>query len=230
MSRYDNICPEARFLMDVSEHEMTVIRDEGTHRHIRFKRPGTSCYYFDIITWPGYLCYTGDMGTFVFQRMTDMFQFFRTDRENMRLREGETLYINPQYWGEKLQAVDRSGDGGSYLEFSEEKFNRVVMTDLVQWIREHAYRTTKEERRELWDAVIGDVIEADGDSGGYRKQCAAYDFHHRVNEKLTFCFDDFFEHDVTDYTSRFIWCCYALAWGVAKYDAEKAANPSGVEA
>ena len=28
---------------------------------------------FDIVTWPGYLCYSGDMGCFVFTRLPDMF-------------------------------------------------------------------------------------------------------------------------------------------------------------
>ena len=45
---------EERFLNDVSEHQITVIRDQDTDRHIRFRRPGTSCYGFDLITWPGH--------------------------------------------------------------------------------------------------------------------------------------------------------------------------------
>jgi len=218
---YDHICPESRFLRDVEKHEMIVIRDDGISRHIRFKKPGTSCMHFDLITWPGYLCYTGDMGTYVFQRLEDMFEFFRTDRRHITLRDGRTLAINPGYWGEKLQAVERSGNGGCYLEFSEERFNEAVIGNLIHWIRGNAHRTTKEERRDLWEAVVSDVINADGDSGGYRKQCAAHDFDHHVNDRIYFCFQDFFEHNVLDYTHSFIWCCYALAWGVAKYDEAK---------
>lgn len=224
MSRYDHICTEAQFLKDVAEHEMTIVRDDGVSRHIRFQKPGTYCRHFDLIAWPGYLCYTGDMGTYVFRLLEDMFEFFRTDREHMTLRDGRTLAINPYYWSEKLEAVDRSGNSGSYEEFSEDRFREAVVGDLVSWIRDNAYRTTKDERRDLWEAVMGEVLGADGDSGGYRKQCAAYDFHHRVNSKIEFYFQDFFEHNVTDYTSRFIWCCYALAWGIAKYDAFKEAD------
>ena len=33
-------CTEERFLRDVANHEMTIIRDEGVNRHIRFKNPG----------------------------------------------------------------------------------------------------------------------------------------------------------------------------------------------
>ena len=145
-----------------------------------------------------------------------MLMFFRTDREHMRLKNGKTLAINPSYWGEKLEAIDRC-DG--FKAFSEEKFNRIVAEYLVQWVRENACRTTKEQRRELWNSVVSEVIYADGDSGGHRKQSAAYDFYHFVNDDVgNFEFVDLWEHDFTEYTYRFMWCCYALGWGVLKYD------------
>ena len=62
MSYYDDICSRERFAKDTATHAMTILRDDGLYRHLRFKRPNTSSYYFDIITWPGYLAITGDMG------------------------------------------------------------------------------------------------------------------------------------------------------------------------
>lgn len=59
---------EARFPSDIATHRMTVIKDDGVYRHLRFRRPDTNCYSFDILTWPGYLAYVGDMGDYVFQR------------------------------------------------------------------------------------------------------------------------------------------------------------------
>lgn len=220
---------EKRFLHDVRDHVIEVIRDDGLHRHIRLRKPGTMCMHFDLITWPGYLCYTGDMGTYVFWRTDDMFEFFRTDRNSPWLRDqGRTLGINPGYWGEKLQAVDR-GDG--YKQFDEKKFDAAIYRYLVQWIRGHRDQTTKEQRRELWDEVESYVISADGDSGGYRKQCAAHDFSHKVSEKLrTFEFQDFHEYNVESYSYRFMWCCYALAWGIQTYDDAKALQVEGVAA
>lgn len=212
-------CTQDRFLKDVATHEMHILHEDGIYRHIRFKRPGTGCMHFDLITYPGHLVYSGDMGCYVFSRLNDMFEFFRTDR-----RSDDGLYINRSYWAEKLQAVD---GGRSHVEgckeFSEERFNRAVTGDLIQWIRDHRDDTTKEERRELWDAVMWDVIGADSDGGGYRKQCAAHDFWHEIKPGLKFEFYDFGEHTVTDYTFSFIWCCYALAFGVKKYDEAKGA-------
>lgn len=212
-------CTEELFLRDVAEHEMTVIRDEGVHRHIRFRKPGTICMGFDLITWPGCLCYCGDMGTFVFQRLQDMFEFFRMDRRDFNYRKDRSIQINPQYWAEKLEATNNSG---GHTEFSEELFKQAVMGDLLSWLRNHRDETTKEERRELWEAVCDQVLGADGDSGGYRMQAAAHDFTHFVSKEAgEFYFQDFWEHRLTDYTFHFIWCCYALAWGIQKYDESK---------
>jgi len=59
----EEVCPVDLFLKDVASHQMHIIQNDGVNRHIRFSKPGTSCYHFDLITWPGHLCYTGDMGT-----------------------------------------------------------------------------------------------------------------------------------------------------------------------
>ena len=90
---------EADFLKDVAAHEMEILRDDGVYRHIRFKKPGTWCMHFDLVTWPGYLAYSGDMGCYVFSRLNDMFEFFRTDREYLQ-RDGRQLCINLCYWSE----------------------------------------------------------------------------------------------------------------------------------
>jgi hypothetical protein len=210
-------CTEDRFLADVSKHAMTVIHDDGVHRHLRFRNPETSCYWFDLITWPGTLCIDGDCGTYVFRRLTDMFEFFRTDREYMA-RKGKKLAINPGYWAEKVQAKDKHG---GIKEFSEDLFNKAVMEHLVGWIRDHRDETTKDERRDLWDAVMDDVIGASGDRDGARKQIAAHEFSHRVNADTRFSFCDFYERNVEEYTSGYLWCCYAIAWGVKTHDESK---------
>ena len=97
---------ESGFLAEVKNHKLTVIRDDGLYRHLRVGVPGTIMESWHIITWPGYLAMVGDMGDWVFRRMDDMFQFFRSD-------PGNGLQVNPYYWSEKLQAQER--EGWSYL-------------------------------------------------------------------------------------------------------------------
>lgn len=206
-------CDEARFLGDVERHEMTVIRDEGVNRHIRFKRPGTSAYYFDLITWQGHLCFTGDMGTFVFSRTDDMFDFFRMDDHDWN-KNPNGLSINPGYWSEKVLAEDRN----SGIEaWDEEEFTRRVNEYRVNWMRDMKGRgTSAEERRELWEVVDREVL---GESDNEDISCVrVYEFYETVAGERYEFFDFFDGGTPKRFTFRFLWCCYALAWGINQYD------------
>lgn len=219
-------CTEARFLKDVAEHQMTILREDGICRHVRFKRPGTICMHFDMITWPGCLCYTGDMGTFVFTRLKDMFEFFRTDRKYAHLRDGQTLAINPGYWSEKLIAVDGNRRSAAATEFSEDKFREVINEQRRAWIREARSSgcLDRDERRELWEAVESEVFCAMDDDGEQAAYIAARDFSWCSGPKSDqWHFRDLWDYDFTQYTHAFLWCCYALAWGIQQYDNAKAA-------
>jgi len=209
---------EQEFLRDVAQHEMQVLMDNGVYRHIRFKQPGTVCMHFDFITYPGHLVYSGDMGCYVFSRLYDMFEFFRTDRKYAE-RSGRQLAINLSYWSEKLEAVDGNRRSGAAKEYSPEKFERAVKEQLVTWWRES--NLTREQRRELRQEVEYEVLDKSHD-GDVRAYDAAHGFHHTIGSHK-FMFRDWWDHDFTDYTHRFKWCCYALAWGIKQYDDAKAA-------
>lgn len=225
-------CTQERFLRDVSNHVMEILRDDGLHRHVRFKQPDTSCYYFDLITWPGCLCYTGDMGTFVFKRVADMFEFFGHDREYHASR-GRQLAINLGYWGEKLVAVDANGadSGRGAKQFDPDKFKQVINEYRVTWMRRAKEEGTldQEQRRELWERVQEEVLDR-VDDGEHYAQAAAYEFSYSRNPYSTarhepvWQFEDLFEHNFTEFTHAFVWCCYALAWGIQKYDEAKGAT------
>lgn len=217
-------CTQQRFERDVAEHQMTVLHEDGVYRHIRFRRPGSMCMHFDLITYPGYLVYSGDMGCYVFSRLTDMFEFFRTDR--LHREDPSKLYINRGYWSEKLQAVDGNRRHAGAMEFSPEKFRQVINEYRLRWVREYRDVLDKEQRRALWDAVDDEVLRhlEDGEHAAYQH---AQDFswsadpyaRHRTR---TFAFEDLWEHNFTEYTFRFTWCCYAIAWAIRQYDATKA--------
>lgn len=216
-------CTEEQFLKDVAAHDMTVIRDDGVHRHIRFKRPGEGAYWFDIITWPGALCIDGDMGTYVFRRLDDMFEFFRTDREYMK-HDGRQLAINPSYWSEKLQSV---ATFGGVREFSEEAFTKYVREAFDSWVEEHqpdkdAEQWERDEFSELaaslWEEIEDEVLSVASD-GETRAYDAARDF--KSDTADYFSMEDCWEWNCKEFTFHFIWCCYAIAWTVEKYDLNK---------
>lgn len=153
--------------------------------------------HFDLITWPGYLCYTGDMGTYVFKRLADMFEFFRT----------EGLRINPGYWGEKLQAIDRC-DG--YRQWSKHKFEQRIRDDFDEWLEDSELSSEQKQRLPSNSRVMLSALWASKETA----YLAARDFEFNGNSP----FQDWWEVDTDDYSFRFLWCCYALAWGVQKYD------------
>ena len=215
---------EADFLKDVAAHEMEVLRDDGVYRHIRFKKPGTGCMHFDLVTWPGYLAYSGDMGCYVFSRLDDMFEFFRTDRRYSSGRLG----INLGYWSEKLQAVDGNRDHASAKEFSEDKFKRVINEYRLEWVRKAAreHLLSRDERRELWEAVDKGVPVETGGDAAIAAACAfswppSWQTVSGAHSNARWQFEDLWEHDFTNYTFHFVWCCYALAWGIKTYDEAK---------
>lgn len=212
-----SLTPET-FLQDVASHEIRVLRDDGVYRHIRFKRPDTACMHFDLITWPGCLCYTGDMGTFVFTRLADMFEFFRTDR----LSPGdEPLKINRPYWSEKLIAVDGTRHKASATEFSEAKFTQVINDYVTNWLESRGIE--KEDADDLRDAVKDEILDRIDTFDESQTFHRANDFSHEVAGQH-FHFQDLWEYSFTEYTHSFTWCCYALAWGIQQYDAHKDAT------
>jgi hypothetical protein len=182
---------EAQFLKDVAKHTLSVIREDGLYRHLRLQQPGSTNMYFDLITWPGHLCYCGDMGSFVFARVPDMLTFFRG-----RNAEGP-LEISPHYWSEKVEAKDRDGVG----QYSAELFQQNVLDHLDE----------VEASDEVREAVQESILDfADEEHFAMR---AVHDF-----DECDFQFIDFWEKDSTVYTIRFLWCCYALTWAIRLYD------------
>jgi hypothetical protein len=207
---------EEQFLKDVAEHKMTVLLDNGIYRHLRFASTGKYPWnqWFDIVTWPGYLAYSGDMGCFVFSRLTDMFEFFRTRPRDDKAK----LHINLEYWSEKLEGVDRCGGRpAGARQFSPESFRARVEEAVKSLIEDESL--TKSQAKELREEVESEVLWAAGD-GEYEAHRVLRDFTCEIDgKKLEFY--DTWEWDLQEYTVRFIWCCYAIAWAIQQYDATK---------
>lgn len=88
-----------QFVKDIAQHQIDIQLDQGVFRHVVFKQPNTIHRLFSLTTTPGRLVYGGDMGCFVFERLPDMFQFFRSCPDSRA--------PNFDYWHEKLVAVDQ---------------------------------------------------------------------------------------------------------------------------
>lgn len=189
-----------------------MLRNDGLYRHLRFARPGTICMHFDILTWPGHLCYTGDMGTYVFQRRADMLQFFRRG-ESRRDREPRDA-IDLRYWAEKLQAHDSQDPA---FAFSDEQFREDVR-DYVDQATSDDEDWPAERRAALTAAIDEDLL--DGVEDEHSAWCALRDFAFS-DEHGQFQFIDW-ERNCKRPTHRFQWCCLALDWAIGVFDAQDA--------
>lgn len=202
------------FERQVAEHRMQVIQDNGVHRHLIFKRPDSSNMYFGLVTWPGYLCYYGDMGTYVFSRVEDMFTFFRKPDDPERFHS-----ISYGYWAEKMQAVNASSArghdaGGGYKVWSPELFKAAIEADFrSHFDLEEGQPLDQGEHAELW-ADVQRCVLARADDGYYEAVKAAMEFDHDGSQ----LFPDFYESLLHEYDHHFLWCCHAMRWAIDLYD------------
>lgn len=186
----------ARFRKDTEHHEVEILLDQGLYRHVRFSQPEHRwLYWYDLITWPGHLTIRGDMGTFVFARVEDMFGFFAGD------------HINADYWAEKLQASEIHG---GHQEYSPTRFKRLV-TAYVDDRADHLSAALLDtvRGRVAADLFSEDVVRSEDEARG-----AVADFHVDGFE-----FVDAWEWELQGWTPRYLWCLHAIQQGIARYRA-----------
>lgn len=218
-----------RFERDTAEHEMTVLRDDGMYRHVRFARPDSSSYLYDLVTWPGYLAIVGDCEDYLFCRATDMFEWFVG-----RGQDG----INPHYWSEKL-----CGDRGRDIAcgYSEDALRaRVIgwfedMTGPINpeaYVRED-YFTSLDlavwQRLSLSRALEAEILsdeDGEGEAGAHRRLrdfewfcdgSEAWEYHPHGTPSVRI--EESYEWDLRDYDGWFLWCCWAIRRGIERYRA-----------
>lgn len=203
----------ARFVRDTTEHAMKVVLDQGAHRHLRFRDPATMTYWFDLVTWPGHLAIVGDCGSYVFARTTDMFEFFEPSGARGGF-EDERWGINPTYWSEKLQAP-RGPDAA--LVFSYEKFSARVR----EWF--------KEVEDDLDPTAAAALREALQESVLGEHYFTAHEAHDALNrfEHNGHRIHDAWEWDMREYDWSFLWCCWAIVWGISQYRLQSPTSATG---
>jgi hypothetical protein len=216
MTDYPEIA--ARFARDTAGHTMTVLHDDGLYRHLRFSsRPGGySEYWFDLITTPGQLVFSGDGESYVFRRITDMFEFFRSGI----YRDG-SLHINPGYWSEKL-----TSNRESVKDFQEDLFVKLIWEQANHLIEQEYVKPDQADR--FRQAIKDDIVEG----GLYATADEAYrtveefEFYNDASKEFDYRytadvrFEDAWEwfSATKDFDWWFLWACHAIVWGIARYD------------
>jgi len=199
------------FLNDVRNHKLFIERDDGVYRHLKINS-GSFNQSYEIITWPGGLLYTGDMGTYEFERTTDMFCFFRYGLDQ---KTGD-ININSSYWAEKCFAESVNENG--IREFDSDRFNKNVKEHWENYFEDN---TESEEAKEVWEEI---------ESQGLQSDDSEYELINALNNFSTydietnFNFWDFWEDACESKTYHFIWCLYAIVYAIKLYDEYKKEN------
>lgn len=233
------------FDLDHQGVEMEIVQDEGVHRHIRFRRPGTSLYSFDLTTWPGYLAISGDVEVFVFSRERDMFGFFGGNRK----------HIDPGYWAEKVRAgrenlTDYSEGLARQLvleHFTEivkgegvpkglgSAIRREILSDDDFAFEEGAHRLLREFRYgDLYSAWCTERKCRDSFRHPDHGTVTAWVKRHTQQNPLHLCsvlpvpefeFSDTWEWKLTDWSHHYLYALHAITWGIGKYRARRRMPP-----
>lgn len=197
-----------QFLGNVAAHQMTLSHECEIYRHVQFKAPKTSNMWFDLVTWPGFLTIAGDMGTWTFSRTRDMFKFFRSSE----------LAINASYWAEKIQNGVNGGRDNA-REFDQEAFGE----RLIDQIENH-YCLEGKDLASVTAAVKEEILGQEEGNGPYALMHAAADFVCTLPSGEEFRFDPCGLPDGKVYSYHFIWCLYAIVWGIQQYDSQRPAS------
>lgn len=202
------------FLKDVASHELTVNLDQGVFRDLTIMKPNSVDMHYHITTRPGYLMFTGDMGSFVFTRLNDMFKFFRSD-------EGEHQ-INKGYWEEKLEAVDSRGGAKAFSSDVAKETLTQCFQDHLEGLDSGDYNKDQSDAEESKEAIQGLIDLAEVDQHEFYEQLRNWDSDDAGGLDM----DCWWEWDFNDYTGRYIWCCYAIVHAIKLYDEYKAQEPT----
>jgi hypothetical protein len=195
-----NECTKEIFLDCVKDHEIKIIYDNDYNRHIRLQnKNGSYNGKYDIITWENHLCITGDYGSYLFQRRTDMFNFFRQDEDD--------LGVNSYYWAEKCIAESIFGNGIS--EFSVEEFRENILKFFKNWLEIDDY--SREQINETKEDIRNQLLNIEESEWS----CVSA-LNNFSSDYLDF--SGFWENSCMRKTFHFIWCLYAIVFGIQKYD------------
>lgn len=208
----DLVC---RFISDVCHHRMTVLQDNDVYRHLRFAQPGTSCYHFDIVTWPGYLAVTGDMGTWTFSRTRDMFNFFGGAFEKG---------VNAGYWSEKLEAgAGRSAHDDLAQEYDHDEFCASLKEQLSTYFEED----DEDEPDVDWDdesdepdsdkAKIREIVRDLCNENHQNAELASHAVYEAYWPECVNTWELCSDITYKTYSVHFLWILHAIVWGIGKY-------------
>ena len=195
-----------QFLNHVKNHELTIHQNNGVYRHLTSKNPDGGGPYFDIATFPNHLVITARIDGFsyalVLSKRYDMFDYFRD-----YFRDGN-LKIFPELWSEKIKSTSNEARIASCSEFDIDKVKELAKDYLRKYLKNQ--KISKEDRYALNEKFESEILDAEDE---YEIVEAIRHFYFNDFE-----FADFWGGYYRKYRYEYIWLCYAIVWGIKKFD------------
>lgn len=185
-----------QFTSDARDLDYTLAHNDGPYRHLRLDGIMS---HTSIITWPGHLWIGADHGAWTFARTDDMLRFFH---------HADPTYINPGYWGEKLQGGPVSGNCVT------EEYDEDTWRTLIRQHSGHDHTGLDDDDQALLTAAIDALLDRHNwDYPGAHAETATHatrNFKARLTADKTWHFTDSWEWNLNTPSHHFLWTCYAL--------------------
>lgn len=140
-----------------AEHELKVLYSDGLYRHWRCQKQGTSNYYFDVITVPGWIFIKGDIGFLSVARVDDMIPWCRGSIESIDyFAEKVPKEIRTEEYDHELAAEwirDEIADAPNCYDESSEIEKRIAE---LQELSDPERFNEHEFKQELYDSRLID--------------------------------------------------------------------------
>lgn len=192
------------FERETADHELTILRDDGVYRHLRCKAPGMSIYWFDVVTWPGHLYIGGDIDSYCFARIHDMFDFFG---DGSKYSWG----INPDYWAQKLTMTEQLREGGEV--YSPEAFWAAIL----EWTRVRLEEYGWDE--EIYPSLLVGALEREMRVEHWYAEPqlpSDEDEARELVDKYFWLFNEQ-EWNFRDFDTHYLRACWAIVWAIKQY-------------
>lgn len=189
---------------ETADHELEIIVDSGVNRILEFRnKNGSSNQFFIVMQARGRICFTGDMGEFVFTNHdADMLAWFHG---NMSL----------SYIAEKCRT-------GGTRKFDEDSAKESIKMMVDDFCRDYIYDYSESGcddddddnfedalanwQQSLYDEVLDD-LDFESEDAFYR---TAYNLSVRVDDSMKFEIDACDGIGCMEYTGHFKWCVAAM--------------------
>lgn len=188
-------------------HELSIVRDDGLYRHMRWAHPESHMYEVELVTWPGGMAVRGDIHDgYVFHlnvpgEQPDILAHFRGEPDPATWASMLTVPRECVTWysAEILRRhIEGAVEDAIELDEEPEELREAVEEGLLT-----ALTGNEDEQNTRWDAAEHE--EAD------RTLLDQFEYE-------GFCFEDTYEWDLQDWSPWYMWACHAIRAIIRAYD------------